>query len=42
LGNYIDTIAPKRILNTSNWNAIYPETENAFGTKEGSFHKVVD
>jgi hypothetical protein len=34
LGNYIDTIAPKRILNTSNWNTIYPETENAFGTKE--------
>jgi len=34
LGEYIDTIAEKRILNLDNWNTIYPETEEAFRLRE--------
>lgn len=34
LGNYINTIATKRILDTTNWKIVYPETEDAFGLKE--------
>ncbi len=34
LGDYIDNIATNRILDTTNWKSIYPETEDAFGLKE--------
>ncbi len=34
LGNYIDTIAFHRILDKKSWDAIYPETEEAFKLKE--------
>lgn len=34
IGNYIDRISEKRILNEDNWNIIYPETEEAFRLRE--------
>ena len=34
LGDYIDKIAEKRILDPEQWEIIYPETESAFELRE--------